>query len=69
MDTTERKWLNLADSCEYLGLSKSRIYELTSKRKIKFFQPGGKRMFFIKEDLDSWVLSGQKEIIPLVHTR
>jgi len=59
----EKQWYNLKDASEYLGVSKSRLYDLTGSRKIKFFQPGGKLIFFKEEDLDAWILSGQKEII------
>ena len=68
-DVSTKKWLSIDEAADYLELSKSRIYELTSNRKINFYQPGGKRIFFREEDLDAWVISGHKETITVAHTR
>lgn len=36
---------------------KSAVYRLTSERRIVFFKPEGKKIFFKREDLESWMLS------------
>lgn len=42
----------------YTGYKKSYIYQLIHKRKIPVNKPpGGKKVFFVKEDIDRWLLS------------
>jgi len=47
---------NVEETCQYLGISKSTLYQLTHKKKIKFYCPNGKLIYFRKEDLDNWLL-------------
>lgn len=54
--------LNFNEACQYLGLSKSYLYKLTSKRQIPFFKPQFKKIFFKRQDLDTWLL--RNPIIP-----
>lgn len=42
---------------DYLKLSVSQIYKLTSKRAIPFYALTGKKIVFRAEDLDAWVES------------
>ena len=46
--------LTLKEICEYLELSSSHIYKLTSRREIPFAKTG-KRIFFKKSDIDAWI--------------
>ena len=56
-----RGTLNLKEACQYLGISTSCIYKMTSQRRIPFYRPGGKRLYFKREDLDQWMLSNRVE--------
>jgi excisionase family DNA binding protein len=51
--------LGIVDSAEYLGISKSALYKLTSKRVIPFFKPSGKLIYFNRVDLDKWMLQNR----------
>ena len=51
--------LTLEEAALYLGQSKSSIYKLTSKRKIPFYSPGGKKIYFKRTELDTWVYSSK----------
>jgi len=55
--------LTLEEATWYLGLSKSSIYKLTSKRGIPFYSPGGKKLYFKKSEIDNWIY--QSKIIPI----
>jgi excisionase family DNA binding protein len=57
------EYLSLQEAAKYLGLSKSTLYKLTSKREIPFFTPTGRKILFSKEDLDNWVLSNRKATV------
>ena len=50
--------MGIADACRYLDLSKSTIYKLTSQGAIPHRKPG-KRLYFIKTELDAWVEGGK----------
>ncbi len=47
MTTTEAAW--------YLGLKSSYLHKMMMRRAIPYYNPGGKRCFFAKEDLDTWL--------------
>jgi excisionase family DNA binding protein len=51
------KPLNLIQAAEYLGLRKSYLYKLTSKKLIPHSKPTGKVIFFSKVELDHWALN------------
>lgn len=53
------KPMTLAEAAEYLNLSKSYFYQLTSQRKgPKMYKPGKKKLYFYREDLDRWIKCG-----------
>jgi excisionase family DNA binding protein len=46
---------DLPTAAEYLGISKSHLYQLTSKGKIGHYKPAGKKLYFDKTDLDEYL--------------
>ncbi len=48
--------LSFKQACEYLDLSHSALYKLTSKAEIPHSKPNGKRIYFSKRDLVAWLL-------------
>lgn len=51
--------LTFDEACWYSGISKSHMYKLTSGNKIPFFKPGGKLVFFKREELNEWLLQNR----------
>ena len=49
--------LTFKEACNYIGISESFLYKLTSARKIEHSKPTGKLIFFKKEVLDNFLLS------------
>ena len=47
--------LTLAEAAKYLGISKSMLYKHTYNGVIPCYRPGGKMLYFEKEELDHWV--------------
>lgn len=47
--------LNFNQTAEYLSISHSHLYKLTSQRKIPFHKPSGKYLYFFKHELDKWI--------------
>ena len=52
--------LNVADVCLLTGLSKPRIYHLTSSREIPFYKPEGRGIFFKKSEITAWLLQNRQ---------
>ncbi|MFA9192536.1 helix-turn-helix domain-containing protein [Flavobacterium sp. FZUC8N2.13] len=51
--------LSLEEAAAYLQLSKSCLYKMTSNKEICFYVPGGKKIYFRRTELDSWVLNSK----------
>lgn len=47
--------LNLSEAAKYLDISESHLYKLTSSRQIPHFCPQGKKLYFRRDELDSWL--------------
>ena len=47
--------LTLEEAADYLGFSKSYLYKLTSANKIPHYKPQGKRVYFAKGELNTWL--------------
>ncbi len=52
-----KKVLSFSEGCEYLGLKRSYVYKLTANGILPFSKPNGKKIFFDREKLESWMLS------------
>jgi excisionase family DNA binding protein len=53
-----RKIMSLTEFCEYAGLSRQTVYKLTSAQKVPHSKRG-KRLYFDKEKVDTWLLEHQ----------
>lgn len=49
------KPLTLSEAAAYLDISKSQLYKITAKNQIKFYKPGGKKIYFKKNDLNNYL--------------
>ncbi len=47
--------LNFVQAAQYLSISHSHLYKMTSQRKIPFHKPSGKYLYFFKYELDEWI--------------
>lgn len=52
---SSKVFLTLEEASEYLQLSKSCLYKMTSKKQITYYTPGGKKIYFKREDLMEWI--------------
>ena len=55
----QKEIFTIAEASEYLQLSKSCIYKLTSSKSIPHYSPGGKKIYFKKEELLNWVFESR----------
>lgn len=49
------RYLNFDEACEYLGLAKQTVYQLTHKRQISFFKLNNRKLRFTRSDLDAYL--------------
>lgn len=47
--------LDLNQAAEYLKLKPSYVYSLIHQKKIPYYKPNGKRVYFNKAELNNWV--------------
>ena len=48
--------LNLQETCQFLELSPSHLYKLTSTGGIPYYKPNGKKLYFKRAELETWLL-------------
>lgn len=51
-----KRVFSFEEACRFLNLSKSYLYQLTSKGLIPHYKPQGKMLYFEREELESWLL-------------
>lgn len=57
LKTITKPFLTVEELASYLGVKTSYIYKMTHNREIPFYKPGGKMIYFNREEIDEWVLS------------
>ena len=53
--------LNFNETCQYLELSQSHLYKLTSTGAIPHYKPNGKKIYFNRPELDAWLLRNRAD--------
>jgi excisionase family DNA binding protein len=48
--------LNFHEAAQFLELSHSHLYKLTSAGSIPHYKPNGKKIYFRRDELESWLL-------------
>jgi excisionase family DNA binding protein len=48
--------LNFQEACQFLELSQSHMYKLTSAGSIPHYKPNGKKLYFKRSELENWLL-------------
>lgn len=51
-----KKVLSFEEASKFLNLSKSYLYQLTSKALIPHYKPQGKMLYFEREELEKWLM-------------
>ena len=53
--------LTSTETAEYIGVSKSYLYRLTREKRIPYYNPRGKMLYFNKEELNEWLSRNKSE--------
>ncbi|NYJ26615.1 helix-turn-helix domain-containing protein [Allomuricauda sp. ARW1Y1] len=52
--------LSFREALVFLDISASMLYKLTHKRRISFFKPNGKLIYFHRKDLMTWLMQNKQ---------
>lgn len=55
----QKKVLSFSEAAKYTGFSKSFLYKLTASGSIFHYKPNGKMIFFLRDELDTYLLSNK----------
>lgn len=58
-DEITKKFLTVEEAIQFTGLSKSWLYKLVHQRKVAYSKPNNKLIYFLKSDLEAYVLSNR----------
>lgn len=50
-----KEYLSVKEAADYLNLSPSNVYKLTSRRDLPVYKPNGKTVFIRRDDLNRWI--------------
>ncbi len=62
IDST-KEILNVEDLINYTGYKRSYIYKLVHNNILPYSKPNGKTLFFVKAEIDSWLLQNKSKSI------
>lgn len=62
VDST-KEILNVEDLINYTGYKRSYIYKLVHNNILPYSKPNGKTLFFVKAEIDSWLLQNKSKSI------
>ena len=57
----KKEVLTFSEAADYLSVSNSHLYKLTSNNVIPFYKPNKKKIFFKRSELDAWLTSHRVE--------
>lgn len=53
----DRPFLSIGEASDYLGISKATLYHYTHHRILKHYKVRGKKIYFLKADLDDFIMN------------
>lgn len=59
----QNEFMNTIQVSEYLNISKSQLYKLTSTRAIPHYCPTGKLLIFCKAEIEAWVKNSKVKTV------
>lgn len=55
--------LSSSEVCEFLGISESYLYRLTSSKQIPHYKPNGKMIFFNRKEVCQWAMRNPAQVV------
>ena len=57
-----KEYLSVTEAADYLNISPSQIYKMTSKHEVPVYKPNGKILFIRRDDLSDW--ANENKVMP-----
>lgn len=57
--TFQKEFLDISEASEYLNLSTSTLYKMTSGKELPYYVPRGKKIYFRRTELNTWIEKGK----------
>lgn len=64
----QKQVLNFNEAAQFLELSHSHLYKLTSSNVIPFYKPTGKKLYFNRPELENWLLQNRSTTVAEIET-
>ena len=61
--------LNVDDLCLLLGTTRSNVYRMTSEKKIPFYKPLRGKIYFKRDEIESWLLRNRTASIDEIESK
>lgn len=55
--TPTNKYLTLEQASQFLGVTRSALYTMCCRKRVSYYKPSGRALYFLQEDLESWITS------------
>ena len=55
--------LTSTEVCMMYGISPDYLYHLTSDKLIPYYKPNGKKIYFLKEEIETWLLRNRQDTV------
>lgn len=63
LSLTVKTILSVEEAAVFLNMKPSFLYKMTSAKRIKFFKPNGKLIYFQKSDLEAFLLRNESPVV------
>lgn len=57
----KKEVLSFKETTNYLEISDSHLYKLTSAGTIPSYKPNGKKLYYNRKEIDAWLLSNKQD--------
>jgi excisionase family DNA binding protein len=67
--STTKAVLTADEAARYMGISKSTLYKMTMRKQIPHSKPNGKMCYFLRTELEAWLMSNRVATIDELQER
>lgn len=55
--TPTNKYMTFEQARQFLGVTRSALYTMCCRKRVPYYKPSGKALYFLQEDLEGWITS------------
>lgn len=55
----DKKYLTVRETAEYLGSTQQGVYKMAFDKKIRYYKPSGKKLYFALADIEDYITGGE----------